>query len=66
MKIYTYDICDRDKGLIIAENMEQAEELFEQRYPDTPIVDVFGDYDTCVITEVCEYSGKPEIIFLYD
>ena len=37
MKLYSYDIWDGDKGIIIAKSIEQATEMFRKEYPNTPI-----------------------------
>ena len=66
MKIFSYDICEDDKGIIFAETEEQAREIFEEEYPDIEVVDYYDDYHTCVITEVCNYNNEAGLVFLYD
>ena len=71
MKIFEYDICDSDKGIIFAENYEQAVELFKKNYDrvdlenydaserDTDKYDYGG-----MINELCDYDGKPKLVFI--
>lgn len=66
MKIFSYDICEGDKGIIFANNKEEAIRLFKEQYPDIEVVDCYDDFHTCVITEVGTFSGEPKVMFLYD
>ena len=34
MKVYQYDICDGDMGIIFAKTHEKAMEIFRYNYPD--------------------------------
>ncbi len=38
-KIFAYENCDGDKGIIIAETYEEAEKLYKDDYPDCTIID---------------------------
>ena len=69
MKIFEYDICDGEKGIIMAENYDQAVELFRKEYDRVDL----ENYDTSdidedkydyggVISEICNYSGRPELV----
>ena len=70
MKIFFYDICYGDKGIIIAESIERAIEMFQEDYPD---VDPYN-YDPSeldngykqgsTIDEICEYDGKEKLCFI--
>lgn len=33
MKLYTYENCDGDKGIIIADSWEKAFEIYKKEYP---------------------------------
>lgn len=44
MKLYAYENSEGDKGVIIADSMEKAKELFLQEYPTRTIVDNNDDY----------------------
>lgn len=44
MKLYAYENSEGDKGIIIADSMEKAKELFLQEYPTRTIVDNNDDY----------------------
>lgn len=44
MKLYAYENNEGDKGVIIADSMEKAKELFLQEYPTRTIVDNNDDY----------------------
>lgn len=44
MKLYAYENSESDKGVIIADSMEKAKELFLQEYPTRTIVDNIDDY----------------------
>lgn len=44
MKLYAYENSEGDKGVIIADSMEKAKELFLQEYPTRTIVDNIDDY----------------------
>ena len=44
MKLYAYENSEGDKGVIIANSMEKAKELFLQEYPTRTIVDNNDDY----------------------
>ena len=44
MKLYAYENSEGDKGVIIANSMEKAKELFLQEYPTRTIVDNNNDY----------------------
>lgn len=71
MKIFEYDICDGDKGIIMAESYEQAVELFEKSYEKVDL----ETYDSSdidkekyeyggVISELCDYDGTPQLVFI--
>ena len=64
MRIFSYDICDGDKGIIFAETEEKAKELFRKDYPDIEIDDVL-ESNVCIISEFAEYTGKEELMFMY-
>ena len=60
MKIFEYDICDGEKGIIMAENYDQAVELFRKEYDRVDLEnydtsDIYEDkYDYGgVISEIC-------------
>ena len=65
MKVFEYDICCGDKGIIFAKTEEKAKELFKQRYPDIEIGDELED-NVCILAEFAEYTGKEELIFMYN
>lgn len=45
MKLYAYENSNGDKGVIIADNIEKAAELFKEKYPGRKIADNDNDYD---------------------
>ena len=69
MKIFEYDICDGDKGIIVAENYEKAVELFNcnydrvdlENYDSADIDEELYDYGG-VIEEVCDYDGSEKLV----
>ena len=65
MKVFEYDICCGDKGIIFAETEEKAKELFRKDYPDIEIGNELEDY-VCIISEFAEYTGKEELILMYN
>lgn len=67
MEIFEFDIWDSDKGIIIAENKQQAIEIFRKQYGNSsaiPIKDVDVDYyDTgvCMINRVASDSNVEDL-----
>jgi hypothetical protein len=67
MRIYEYDIWDGDKGIIFANNMEEAKSLFKADYPNTKVVDCCPEAGYCIIRQFYDYvPTKPELLFMYD
>ena len=66
MIIFSYDIWDGDKGLIIAESYDQAVEIFKKDYPKVEVVEEEFDRDTCRIDVVSELEKEPALYFLYN
>lgn len=67
MNIYSYDIWDGNKGLIFAENEEQAIELYKKEYPDYPLAHN-GNYDSGIgriDLEICNIKLKPHLYVMY-
>ena len=73
MKIFEYDICNGDKGIIIAENYEEAVRLFNEAYDKVDL----ENYDECdidedkyeyggVIAEICDYDGTQQLVCTVD
>ena len=70
MKIFEYDICDGDKGIIIAKSYEKARQIFEENYPEADP----DCYDYCdvedkeryeygaLLSEICEYNGGEQLV----
>lgn len=46
MRIYAYEIYEWDKGIIVAESLDEAKKIFHEEYPEKEIVDNLWDYDT--------------------
>lgn len=68
MKIFGYDIWNGDKGIIIANDEEEAIRIFKKEY-DNPVVGVDVEdqlYNTCDIDEVADLKDKPALYFLHD
>lgn len=53
-KIYTYDNCDGDKGVIFADSFDEAIEIFKDNYPDRNIAENIRQYwdNGCFMEEV--------------
>lgn len=69
MKLFSYDIWDSDKGIILADSEEEAVKIFHDEYEGVPVV----GYDceelapqACDIEEVSEFSKDKKIYYLYD
>lgn len=69
MKIYEYDICDGDKGIIMAESYEEAVRIFREDYKGVDL----DNYDSSeideskykyggVIAELCDYDGTQQLV----
>ena len=54
-KIYSYDNCEGDKGIIIADSLDGAIAMFKEQYPDRNVaVDVTHYWDNgSYIEEIC-------------
>lgn len=53
--IYSYDNCNGDKGIIIADSYESAVAIYKNEYPNRTIDNGDGSYwndDGCIISEV--------------
>lgn len=65
MKLYSYDIWDGNKGIIIAKDIDQATELFRKEYPDIPLwPNDTDEYDSGVARidlEMVDLKPKPMI-----
>ena len=64
--IYYYDIWDGCKGIIIADNYEEARKIFKEEFGDNiPIYDEYDleEYDSgvCSISSVGIYEGKSDL-----
>ena len=72
MKVFEYDICDSDKGIIFAETYERAVEMFVKDYPDCdPECYDYTDVENnekyrygAMINEVCDYDGREKLVFI--
>ena len=72
MKVFEYDICDNDKGIIFAKSYERAVEMFKDKYPyaDPNHYDVFSErlddgYSYgATINEITEYDGTEKLVFI--
>ena len=53
-KIYTYDNCEGDKGIIFADSFDEAIEIFKYHYPDRNIAEDIRQYwdNGCFMEEV--------------
>lgn len=53
-KLYSYDNCQGDKGVIIADSYEEAVELHKKEYPERQIAEDDTQYwnDGCYLEEV--------------
>lgn len=43
-KLYSYDNCEGDKGVIVAESYEEAVEIYKKEYPKRKIVENGSEY----------------------
>ena len=66
MKIYTYDVTEGDKGIIFANNYEEAVDLFKENYLDIEVVETYDDFHTCVIEEFDYVPLTPCLKFMYN
>lgn len=66
LKVYHYDICDKDKGIIFAESSEQACEIFKKEYDNPIYPEEVDDYehDVCSIDYVCDVTNEPRLVFM--
>ena len=68
MKIFEYDICDGDKGIILAESYEKAVELFNASYERVDLEHYDYDIDEDkydyggLISELCDYDGNERLV----
>ena len=62
-KIYAYDNCDGDKGIIIADSMEEAIALFKEHYPDRNIATNLEQYWShgCYIEKVDDIPTESKL-----
>lgn len=62
-KIYSYDNFEGDKGIIIADSIDEAIELFNKKYPDRQIADNCQQYFNhgCYIEEVDYLCGQSQL-----
>lgn len=71
MNIYEYDICDSDKGIILAESYERAVEIFAENYPDADpnhydYNEIDKEYEyAALIEQVDIYNGGEKIVCIY-
>ena len=61
MKIFEYDICDGDKGIIIAETEERAFEIFKEEYPDVN-TDEYWEDGGAIINHITNFNGEEKLI----
>ena len=68
LKVYAYENYEGDKGVIIAESKDIAENIFYKKYPNRKIVTVeSGDYDSSEIKGTYLFdAGDVEENKLYD
>ena len=68
LKVYAYENSCGDKGVIIAESKEKAEEIYHEKYPDWKIVTPeSGEYDSYDIKGAYLFEvGKVEENTLYN
>lgn len=68
LRIYSYDIWDGDKGIILAYDWFEAIKIFRENYEGVPIADIEDlDYDSGVCQ--MDYVGlvdKPKSLYLYN
>ena len=69
LKIYEYDICDSDKGIIFADSYEKAKEIFSDNYPDAdPECYDYTEIDEskysygAQVNELCTYDGTGGLV----
>lgn len=43
MKVFAYENSEGDKGMIIADSLDEARELFKKEYPERKLLDVDTD-----------------------
>lgn len=68
MRIYSYDIWDGDKGIILAKSYKEAVEEFKENY-EAPIDDIDNmEYDSgvCRIDYVGNVSDKAKLMYMYN
>lgn len=64
--IYYFDVWEGDKGIIIADNFQEAVRIFKEEYgDDVPVCEVDTDtFDVgmCSIDEVGDYTGVSQLM----
>ena len=58
INVYAYENCKGDKGIIIAESIEEARKIFKEEYPKRIILDKYQDFYA--------YDGKGTYLFEVD
>lgn len=69
MKVFAYENCEGDKGMIIAASLDEAREIFKNKYPERKIVDVDTDdyWDGGAYVFECEeLDNKSKLYCLFD
>ncbi len=66
LKIYHYDIWEKDKGLIFAESREEACKIFKKEYSNLIYPEETDDYDSdiCSIDYVCDVLNEPRLVYM--
>lgn len=64
MKIYQYDICDGDKGIIFANSEDEATEIFKRNY-NNEVTNELNPLE-CIIDYIAECPTEPRLIFMYN
>lgn len=59
-KVYAYENCEGDKGVIIARSLKKATEIFHEKYPHRKIAQNNNDYwdDGAYLFEVEEVKNN--------
>lgn len=50
--MYGYDIMDYDKGIILAESLDEAKQIFKKKYPNEKITDCRIGNDEAEVWEI--------------
>lgn len=66
MKLFAYDIWDGDKGIIFAENEDQAMVMFKKCYDNDINIDGCCESGDCRVDFICDIPSEPRLQFIFN